>query len=255
MRRRFALLVPLLVIGLGPHPPSAPGAPNRVVVVTQGVRITVSVPQRVYPRDALVTVWIGVRNIARHVVYVPGACAGPANPNVSVWSESGRLVYPPLVPVDEPRGPVVMACMGALPRPLKPGRALHWRRDAVLRGSRIDARFGLGGPTDMLVGSHWIHARLRVRLTTSDAPTLSVITSPVVTVDASALPGVGPLIVSDWWFCPGDIRANGAHDRTFQAQAGTHLTLPCARPTEWHGIVGRMGHSVARFNYPAAANK
>jgi hypothetical protein len=197
MRYRFALLIPLLILGVGPHTPSPPATPNRAIVVTQGIRVTVSVPQRVYPRDALVSVWIGVRNISHHAVYVPGACAGPSNPNVLVWSGSGRLVYPPLIPVAEPQGPLVMACMAPFPRLLKPGSALHWRLDAVLRGSWIDARVGLGGPTDILVGSHWIHVHLRVRLTASDAPELNVTNSPVVTVDASAAPGLGPLVVSD----------------------------------------------------------
>jgi hypothetical protein len=254
MRYFSALFIPFLILGLGPRTPSQAGTPNRTVVATHEVRVTVSIPRRIYPRDALVSVWIGLRNISHHAVYVPGACAGPTNPNVSVWSASRRLVYPPLIPVAEPRGPLVMACLAPPPRPLLPGNALHWRLDAVLRGSWIDARVGLGGPTDIVVGRHWMRVRLQVQLSKDDAPTLSVITSPKVTVDATAAPGAGPLFISEWWFCPGDIRANGARDRTFQSLTAARFTAPCARPTEWHGVAGRMGHSIARFDYVAPSN-
>lgn len=250
MRRALALLTALLFIPPGSEVHAQTAAPNRVVVVTQGVRITASVPRHAYPRGALVGVWMGLRNVSRHVVDVPGSCSGPNNPHVTVLTGDGRMVFPPLIPVPIPQGPPVMGCMAARPIPLKPGQSLHWRQDAVARGRRILAWIGLGGARD-LISSRWLTVTLHVRLTAADPPELTVLTAPSVAVNVAAAPGAGPLMVSEWWFCPGDIRANGANTRMLEPLAGARITLPCPRPQEWHGVVGRINHSLARFDYTA----
>lgn len=222
---------------------------SRASVVVDGLRLTAALPRRVFPRDALVWVNMNLRNISRRVIYVPSACQGPSNPNVAVRTTRGREVYPPLIPAPEPTGPPVAACKAAPPQPLRPGQTLHWRAYAVLRGTRVTARVGLGGPTSYLRPTSWIPVHLRVRLRSSDAPRLTVNTSPVTCVNVAGGAGKGAYLMSEWWLCPGDDPANGANDRFLAPVAGQRITLPCAHPAQWHGVVGRINHSLARFDY------
>lgn len=241
------ILAPIAAVH-GMQSVSATAEPHRAVVVKQGVRVTVSLPQRSYPRNALVRVWIGARNVSNHTIYVPESCAGPSNPHITVLTGTGHIVFPPLIPTPAPSGPVVMGCMAAKPIPLKPGHSLHWRQDAVLRGTQIMAHIGLGNARSYGHSSRWITGRLRVQLTPPDAPTITIHSAPSTTIDVTSTSGSGPFVVNDWWFCPGDDRLNGPNERTTTI-AGSTISVPCSRPTEWHGVVAQIGHSLAQFDY------
>jgi hypothetical protein len=254
---RLLLAVSSLAAGLLLPAPSAGAQQNRARTSTSnlasvtrgGVRVTASIPRHAYPRAALVSVWIGLRNVSNRTVYVPGACRGPTNPHVVVLNVAGQTVYPPLIPVRAPAGPPVMGCLAARPRPLRPDAALHWRQYALLRGSRIVVSAGTGRQQDFFGASRWLSVVLHVQLTARDAPTLTVSDGPPVTLTIGAAPGNGPFLLSDWWLCPGDVPANGAPTRVLTRIAGMHMAPPCADPLEWHGVVGRANHSIARFDY------
>lgn len=150
-----------------------------------------------------------------------------------------------------PQSHPIAVCLASIPMPVKPGHAVQWPRQmVVVRRSRVVVHVGLGGRYDYSGPSRWIDVHLWVDLTPRDAPRITVNTSPRASIDVSGAPGTGPLLVSEWWFCPGDARENGARERMLDPRAVTRLTLSCAHPVEWHGLVGRLNHSVVRFDLP-----
>lgn len=106
-----------------------------VHVVGHGVRLSLTVPRRKYPRDALVRVTVQVRNISRHTVAIAPTICGPGYTSVAVTSPHGQVVYPPAVPSALP------SCGSAdgLPLRLNPGQGLREKVFAILRGDRVSA--------------------------------------------------------------------------------------------------------------------
>lgn len=97
----------------------------------RGIKVTMSVPHRRYPRGALVSVHIVDVNMLGHPVRVPRArgylCTGAI---VSDYSTSGRQMYPPVL-----AGEPVAYCPQAFPSVrLAPHAAYSWYRRVILRG-------------------------------------------------------------------------------------------------------------------------
>ena len=241
------LLAPLGMMSLGTGARGSAPAPNAATATANGIRVTASTPLHAYPRGALVPVRVDVRNVSRATLYVPFSC-GLENPNARVRTASGRLVFPPLIPgLPEPVSQVA-SCLGPRPLSLAPGGTAHWQLYAVVRGSVIVARLGTGIPAGSEPPSHWTKVKLAVRLTAADGPRLTVRTSSSTAIGVGKARGTGPMLVSDWWLCPGDDPQNGARDRLMSRVGGSRITADCAYPTEWHGVVGRMNHTVTSFS-------
>jgi hypothetical protein len=106
-------------------------------VTAGGLELTLTVPRRSYPRDALAPVRLSLKNVSRHDVEyqtAPGLVVGYTAPQPEVLDAAGHVVYPPAMPY-----------FPALPGPapgmvrLRPGQAMSQSQYIVVRGARIRA--------------------------------------------------------------------------------------------------------------------
>lgn len=74
--RFVGVLAVLLAVAAGPHGQpliagaAAPGTGGIAVSTTaHGLKVTIAIPRRVYPRDALVRASLGFQNLSSHTVY------------------------------------------------------------------------------------------------------------------------------------------------------------------------------------------
>jgi hypothetical protein len=185
------------------------------------------------------------------VVYYPVGCNGTQNPFFSVINGQGRQVDPPHVLAPAPRGPIAETCAAPPPWFVPPGHSLRWTAYLILRGHTLTVRLGLTSTDHSIFPDSYISARLRVRLTAPDPPTVSLATSPAVVAQLQPRGQVhGRPRIADWWLCPGDNPANGAASRSFVPISATHVAAPCALPGQGHAVAGWLDHAVVRIDYP-----
>jgi hypothetical protein len=220
-----------------------------------GVRLTLSIRDRPYPRNALVRVWARVQNLTSHDIfmyddgpmaagkYIPQAVvrARPGGPPLPI-SLTDYMPYP---------GPAPMGL------PLHAGATLNIPEIIILRGPVVQLRLTLTNQTK-LAGEAQPAATmstpvLRARLTALAPPHVLLDTSPTAPslrltppagahgnplavwnmVCASGFPGGHPQEMIDW------------------TPVSTDITPTCSPLTGWHEIVGWLGHSVAQIDWGA----
>lgn len=238
---------------------AAQAGDEQVQVRGQGVELTLQVPGGAYQRGSLIRVGVTVRNIAHQPLSIRRlSCpADGPSPEVQVLSRSGRIVFPPALS-PPPLGDA--QCAGGPPPPLAPGGALHQEYFVILDGPLIRAlALPDGRPVETGV--------IRLRFTPGTGPRVAVTTSGQGIVARVA---EGRVWYSEWYTCR---TADGvvAQGTTFVETAGAGgppsyygqvmnwvhsnsgvLRVGCGGgriPLEWHAVVGRLNHPVARIVY------
>lgn len=253
------LSVPALLLFLcflPPYPVQArPTSAHRVEVRAHGVELSLSLPRRDYPRDALVRVTIRLENISRQLVQVGvtgAAVCDRRGPGVQVSTASHQILYPPAITWLLPScGPVF------LPRALRSGRAIQRRLFAILRGNHIQAIAAIGKkPVEITTPP------LTVMLRSEPAPRVILrTTAPSKISVSSATPaqrGSFYYITSEMCIFP----TPGPQGGTGSGWGMTHFAFStpdrdgvyrfasgCEPPTRWSFVGGWLNHPVATIEY------
>lgn len=275
--RNFALVAVLLCLVLpGPGQASAAGRTPLVAgTLSHGVRITLTIPNRVYPRDALARFTVSLTNVSRARRYLqdfPPDWGGPFSPHILMRTRSGRMVY------EEDLSTFLAPTPGTLGRNfvLQPGRTLTRHVRFVLAAGDVRAvsrvadgytAYTDGGPPvspPRIAWAHhlwgiatpWIHLTLR----TERAPTATVSRESNrirVTVHAPWRT-TGPMFYMDsarCWTGPGTMSTEQhiSWTRAPGASFTSALQRSCPSRQPWHAVVGWPDHRVLFLSYADAA--
>jgi hypothetical protein len=230
-----------------------------VSIRKHGVNLTLRIPRRAYPHNALMRVTVRAANVSRHTVIIGatpqyGDCP-TLHPVIRMQSRDGRQYFSPAI-----FGPSFHSCPFPTqtgPRlALKPGHAVTFTQYIVLRGPRLQATFtlvqrnrpmGIATPPMVL---YWTSAPSpRVRLRAGKRP-YAVITPPA---------GVhGGMLAQMGWQCRKPAAESGSATRvsgsTPLAPAGSRRLAPtrsndCGTVLWWRAVAGWEGYPVAEINY------
>ncbi len=265
--RLLAASLVLITVLLVPHSVLARGngAAVRTQIVTDGVRLTLSLPKRMYPRNALVRATVTVHNVSRREVYVVergSADNGFQTPQVEVVGPDGNVVYPPAL------------SMQFLPRPgqvgstsiLLPKQTIVWNEYVILRATRIRTWLDIQTSSAPDAPQRRVMTPpLMLHLVSGTAPrvTLRVTGSRVVAVLHPMWRAHGPLVYMDSGTCvypglgtqyPEHFTWIPALRHRFTLQAEPALG-PCPDVLAWRAIAGWNGQPVAQINYLQAGNQ
>jgi hypothetical protein len=221
----------------------------------QNISVFASLPRMTYPRGALAQVQVTVKNGYSHSVFVLPVCGGD-NPAVGVWTNNGRLVYPPAL-----RFPPIpnTACRAGSGTPVAPGHSVRRSLYVILRGERLTptATVQPFGEAVMTVAG----PPLRVRLVPGRATRARIVTSPRVSAYVHRPRGAkGPALYVGWTSCHVAHRGLPSISgvKVWEPTWDFHL-LPrpagdCTRLLKWNALVGWPGFPVARIRYSAVQN-
>jgi hypothetical protein len=145
-------------------------AATTVSTISRGVKLSVTVPRRVYPNNALIIVELSIRNVSRHPVLMSGNNA----PTVLAQTPGGVTLFDASYPIPNQRLPSTPYIS---PWPLYPGKVWKVREFVVVRGPYlqpvVNLVVGPSGPEVTVRGR-----RLHLRLFRAASPTVTIIQSP-----------------------------------------------------------------------------
>jgi hypothetical protein len=248
-----SLLIALCLITPFTTPwPGRAAAPNLTVTATvHGLQLTLSMPNRSYPRYALVQVQGTVKNVSGHTLWFRGVgntFPGLSNPEPEVLNRAGKVVYPPafkyLYPLPGP---------SPVPYPINPGQSGGQNYYVILRDARIrlTIQYTSTNPRQVIGPFRTVHTQaLYLRLTPARRPAITVQFPPghASAVVQRPVGARGPLIRVNYSDCP-----DTTDNWTFIGwkPGGTSFKPDCESPREWHVIAGWVGYSVVRVDYSA----
>jgi hypothetical protein len=226
--------------------PSGDAAATRALTLADRVQLSLLVPKRVYPENALVRVTVRLKNISGHVLSISRGCLyGP------VWAEvvtrRRAVSYPPALADCAP-----LSCPAPVWMALHPGQIVQRNVYVILRTRQIRA------VTELEVGGYYYGQVAYTRLLRGRAPRVSLGTSPELHADIyPTIPVRGPLHYIEWAKCPG---AGGSGPlatynatRTWQSVRSTRLFASfgtrCGKGFEWHVAAGWVNHPVVYVDY------
>ncbi len=267
----FLLLPLLMFVQFLPVGNANAGASSGITVSTtaHGIRLTLEVPRRSYPRNALIRVGLRLTNLSHrdmpypHLRDTEGMCSNSA---MEVFNDQGVILYPPAIQI-KPGGPTKLDP----PCPVQEigGRQLHPGQTAA--GSDLDILRAKNLRATVYV--FWtMHARNRrgttvylsrpVRVRT---PTVQVVLTPSqpLRVSISRLPGHlsaqvqprarvhGPLYANENSDCDpgGSISYGGPGSVGWAEQSRRTLYPDCPNPSFWYAVVGYLGQPVGSIDY------
>jgi hypothetical protein len=221
---------------------------------SHGLRLTLTVPRRRYPRNALIRVTLQVTNVSRHAISIE---SGQNFPRSYVLDSSGNAGYDPLSPLGAeslsgPTGP------GPRYEVINRGKTITSPDYVVLRGNEISARVflgKLGAPSGPMITMPPVAVTLR----DEPAPVVHVSTSPSLqAVVTPARPMSGSMFYLDQTAC-------ATTAGTYETGEGwvarkTAVVTPifrdassdpssCAGTRTWHALVGWLNHPVTYLSY------
>jgi len=219
--------------------------------IAGGLKLTLTIPRRSYPRDALARVRVSIRNVAKHDVgyWTTGVnLPGVASPQAEVLDRSGRIVFPPAMPYMPPLpGPPPTLV------PLKAGQTIGMNEYIVVRGAGVRAsqRFVPHLSRTAMREANILTTHLvSIRLTAEAPPKLILRQSPEgPAVDVVRPPNVSgsPLLLT-YTDCGVPVNLNYSYS---WIPSGLHLTPGCSPVQAWHLRVAWLDHPVAAFDYTA----
>lgn len=226
--------------------------PIRVNTTQSGLKLSLLLPHRTYPRNALVRVSIRVQNVSNHAIDLARNGCPFGTVYAEVLTKAGFLAYPPITP-GWPHNP----CPRFMPiRTLMPHHALTRHTYVILRGPRMKAAVLVHSTlqlTRLVTG-----AILSLHLVSGKRPHVTLYTSGELS--ATLRPAVtphGPLLWNSWARCD-DGRAYGTNTwlggggslgRTI---APSVFAPPDCTVSAWYAFAGWVGQPIARITYPRA---
>jgi len=215
----------------------------RAVTISHGMKLSVSVTRRVYPRDALVWAYFSMRNISPHTLTV-----NPGN-DVEVMTGQRRVVFPPALSTPGPTGG------GLAVAHLKPGQRIDGSQLIILRAGYVIGAVSVGGNVRLGVpGVGVVTPALHLTLTAPDRPTFFLKTSPRVLADlqfARRLPG-NRVEFTQFYQCgkpPHELQVGSSLYGSWTIASSFRFRPGCPHPVRWQLIVGAIDHSVVTLNY------
>jgi hypothetical protein len=246
------------------HSVAAPSGPITSTRTAHGVRLSISLRRRAFPRDALVRVILRIRNYGSqsHQV-IEGDCLGDSwSPEAVVLDRHGQpaggnILPPP--PIDD------ALCTGPPPRLLEPGASWTLHPYVILHGAEVEGQVTLDDTYTLRTPP------IPLRLDRQTRPTAILITTPSVhAVLRSESSVVGPIYYSDWFTCPtpngtlvggqrfseepSPLPGGSQPFLTGAPMQWTQVASPdlhpgCPHPGEWHLVFGWLNHPVGRIDY------
>jgi hypothetical protein len=241
----FLLVVPFLV----PDPAHATaGKGISVSTIVDGVRLTLSLPKHVYPRNALVRATVRIENVGQHAILtrVGDSCTN-TNPFIDVFDRQGRLLD---------QGPTIAflqagGCRHVLGQPFRPGQVVARHVFAVLRGRYLRAVLSVGKN----LKTQDVTTRLAVHLVAGAAPAVTIDQSvePVAVVQRP--PGAtGPLYYSGSALCGTAADPQTTSMDLLWSPVSQRFHSGCLQTRQWHGLVGYLSYPVASIDYTASTS-
>lgn len=219
---------------------------TRASTTSHGLQVSVLVPRRSYPKDALVQVRVVVRNISHRAVVIDAPC-GSEGPEAQSTTATGHLLYSM---VFHPTSGLSTLCHNQTAPRLAPRHVLEVRQYLVLEGP------GIRGFVP-LAGNRWAQTRpALVRLTPARPLRVNMRSKHRVEAMIPRPPGAqGPLLWYGWSACLehgtpfsspnyGWVRSSSDVATPLQARERA-----CSQITEWHAIAGYLNYPVAIINY------
>jgi hypothetical protein len=232
------------------------GGPITMWASGGGMRLSLTMPRRSYPRNALARVTVRVQNVSTHAVtyLVSGsALSGVSTPQVQAFDRLGKVVFPS-VQSEEP----MLTGAGSISVLLHPHTSRVFRDLVIVRGARLRATVEFTPRAQPFDGVQYPQNLLATRavtvgLTRADPPTIAVRSTPSGPVaDVALPPGASRSL---WWVSYADcspqaVSSNAMYTFSWQP-TGPRLKPGCFPLQTWYATVGRLNHSVAVLRYVA----
>ncbi len=251
MAGRLTVFAAILVASLSTTSAATPPVQKTVIsTVSRGVKLTLMVPRRVYPQNALVRVVVTLRNLSQQDVQILGQgmnCCFPYTLGAVVRDSSDQIVYPgdrrehALGP---PLSPLTVA----------PRHSVRQRVFLVLRAGRVQ------GIVQVQKGSDYFTVQtpiVTVRLVTERAPQV-ILHAPVADqLTATIRP---PTHMKGYLYSLGSFLCGKTYlpaglpfAGQFQLSLHSKLTADCSYMgtpvTSWYALAGWLNHPVVAIAY------
>jgi len=252
MGRKLLGFLLLAILSL-PSPARAGSASLTTGTAAHGVRLTLTVPQQVYPKNSLIQVTLQLQNVSGRAIHLGvgnDSWCGDRAPWAQVVKSNGSAVYPLAMP--DAAGP---SCAGMyssrqIPGPsLAPGHRIIRRFLVILRTDRIREIVELFTSKGLLPVRT---PSIRLRLVAGLSPRMAWTRSPAMWVDIR--PGgsnwEGPLRYVFAWSC-GSSRTGFLQEGLdiWTVAHGSRFRPGCALPQQWDLVAGWLNHPVATIDY------
>jgi hypothetical protein len=221
---------------------------------SHGLRLTLTVPRRRYPRNALIRVTLKVTNVSRHPISIE---SGQNFPRSYVLDSSGNDSYDPVTPLGDES---LLDVTGPGPRyeVINRGKTITIPDYLVLRGSEISARVflgKLGAPAGPMITMPPVVITLR----DEPAPVVHVSTSPSLqAVVTPPHPMSGSMYYLDQTACATATETSSEGEGWVSQPTsvvtpvfsdGSSDLSSCTGRRIWHALVGWLNHPVAYLSY------
>ncbi len=256
MIRRLAVFAATLLTAVSTTSAATPPVQKTVIsTVSHGVKLTLMVPRRVYPENALVRVVVTLRNLSQQDVQISGQgmfCCGQYSLGAVVRDTSGQILYAS-DRRETPLGP------GLSPLTVAPRHSMSQRVFLVLRADRVQ------GVVQVQKGSDYFTVQtpvVTVRLVTERAPRVILHAAVADQVTATIRPPThmkGYLYYLGSYLCgKSDLPAGlPSSAEPFQLSLHSKLTADCSYSTmpvsSWYALAGWLNHPVVAIDYTQAS--
>lgn len=235
----------LLAVSLALPRPALSASAISSYVRQHGVVVTLTIPRRSYPQDALVRVRLTVRNVSTRPRSLR---VGLQAPNVTVLDSRGNEAFTSQAPLGADT--LIVPKGGPRATVLRPGHTFSTNEMIVLRGSRItySAMLGrIGKSVHVVAGTP-----IRVSLTPEAPPPVVVYATPSL-LHATITPSWSSssrLYVLNQTACATSSVVTLTGGPWIQVEGSTLTTdAGCAGTVTWRALAGWIGHPAAVIRY------
>ncbi len=251
MIRRVIVFAAMLFASLPTTSAAVPPVQKTVIsTVSHGVKLTLMVPRRVYPRNALVRVVVTMRNLSQQDVQILGQgsyCCFPYTLGAVVRDRSDQIVYPGDRSEPTPGPPL-------FPLTVAPRHSMSQRVFLVLRAGRVQ------GVVQVQKGSDYFTVQtpvVTVRLVTERAPQVILHAAVADQLTATIRPPThmkGYLYYLGSFVCGKSYLPAGLpFVEPFELSLHSRLTADCSYAgmpvSSWYVLAGWLNHPVVAIDY------
>ena len=226
--------------------------PARVVVssryvtasaVRYGVRLTMRMPNRPYPRNAVLNVPVRVRNMSNHLISAEGTSCTQTNPFVDSLGPHGTVLYPSSI-----RWFSLLPPCGATTEDtfMPPGYDAVYHVIVVAMGPLLRASMWLR-PSDHTTQVTAAYPPLRLRLVPGTAPRVKILHRRQGLAARIIVPGHGPPAL-EYVTLAHCYPGSAPYDylgHFWTATTSPVIRADCPHPASWRLLVGAIGGAAA----------